>query len=351
MRKFVLGLIFLCIFSSVSFGFTGEIGQFSDQLDSITDVKLRKTLENSIVAGLISNAEELNSAIDLAEKAANNQSAVFYSARGSDFSAIRKEISEKTAPLAALDKDAIVVKKVSGFKATRLFHDIEGDIPESYKLAYDLCEKFNPKSGTNDAKRLDKEIDKFLSQIANDPVMKSALESTGTTMADLKKNWFGSGLGFEHVIAGEVKGSKVSGYHWWYKFYCDERDNRAQVISSCSDIGNEHVYTGSFRWDPDGKNGPLPNAKKPKGGFLLNSSVQSLLALGHIAMETAKKYGNVPGAMTFRADLNGEEFNWQLYTMGGTIRSLYPMGIKKGDFNTGGDDNFYSLEEELAGSK
>ena len=29
---------------------------------------------------------------------------------------------------------------------------------------------------------------------------------------------------------------------------------------------------------------------------------------------------------------------------------VVPMGIKKGDFNTGGDDTFYSLEEDVAGS-
>jgi hypothetical protein len=346
MRKLVLSVFSLFLFSSMVFGYTPNVGQFSDQLECITDAKLRKTLENSIVAGLISNQQEFDAVVERAEARANNQSAVYYSARGFDLSTVRREIAVACKPIASLDRDAVKVEKHEGYKANMLFKDISGNIPQSYKDAYDLCLKFNPRNGTNDAKRLDKEIDQFLADIADDPVIVQALRTTDTTIEDMKRNWFGSGLGFEHVIAGEIKGSKVSGYHWWYRFYRDERNDRAEVLTSISDVGNDNIYTGSFHWDPDGKNGPLPNARKPIGGFLVGSSVKAILALGHIAIETARKYGRVPGAMTFRANINGQEFNWQLYTMGGNIRSLYPLG-GKGIETEPGEDIFYELEEGL----
>ncbi|GAB4268544.1 MAG: hypothetical protein Kow0029_04010 [Candidatus Rifleibacteriota bacterium] len=348
MRKLVLSVLLFFLFSSVSFCFGGDVGQFISQLSEIKDARLRKTLENSIVAGLISTPEEFACAVDRAEAIANNHSAFHYSARGFDLSAVRREIQKKASLIKGLDKDAVKVEKFEGYKAGRLFKDIAASLPKSYDRAYKLCMKFDPRSGTNDAKRLDKDIDAFLASIENDPVIVHALKSTSTSIKDLKKNWFGSGLGFEHVIAGEIKGSKVSGYHWWYRFYRDEREARAEVLSAMSGIGNDNVFTGSFYWDPDGKNGPLPNARKPKGGFLVGNSVQAILALGHIAMETAKKYGKVPGAMTFRANINGEEFNWQLYTMGGSIRSLYPLGNGKIDMNSGGESNYYELEGEIA---
>lgn len=358
MRRFLVSLFSVFLFSAAVFAAAPNVENFRDQLQAIADQQLRKTLENSIVAGLIANQQDFDAAVARAENRANNQSPIYYSARANEgLSEIRKEIERIAKPIDSLDKDAVKVEKNENYKEDRdtfqlLFNDVSSDIPASYDLAYELCEKFNPKSGTNDAGKLDKDIDKFLAAIEKDPVIKHALSSTGTTIEDLKKNWFGSGLGFEHVIAGEIKGSKVSGYHWWYRFYRDEREGLAQVLSAASDVGNDSIFTGSFYWDPDGKEGPLPRARKPKGGFCNGNSVQAMLAIGHIAIETAKKFGSVPGAMTFYADINGETFTWQLYTMGGNIRSLYPMGKGKVSFGYARADydaeEFFELEDELA---
>ena len=348
---------FLC---TTVFAARPNVDDFQNQLCQIADQQLRKTLENSIVSGLIETPEDFAAAVLKAENRANNQSAVYYSARGTSYiTEIRREIEKIAKPIDSLDRDALKVEKNDNYKEDRpdfqfLFNDVGVAIPKSYDLAYELCEKFNPKSGTNDAGRLDKDIDRFLEAIANDPVIRHALSSTRTTIEDLKKNWFGSGLGFEHVVAGELKGSKVSGYHWWYRFYRDEREGLAEVLSSASDVGNDSIFTGSFYWDPDGKEGPLPRAKKPKGGFCNGNSVQAMLAIGHIAIETAKKYGSVPGAMTFFADINGETFTWQLYTMGGNIRSLYPMGKGKVHVTYTRsdcfDEEFFELENDLVDS-
>ncbi len=325
-----------------------RLSNFRDQLCAIEDVSLRKTLENSIAAGLIESSQDFTAAVSRAEAIANNASPILYSAYGSrETGAVQKLISQMAEPITSLDRDAIKVIKNDDKREDELFKDFSGTIPRSYADALALCEKFNPKAGTNDAAKLDKDIDTFLASIKNDPVILHALKVTNTDLAALKKNWFGSGLGFEHVIAGEIKGSTVSGFHWWYRFYDAERRGNADVVSSVAGVGNQRIYTGSFLWDADG-DGPMKQAKKPKGGFINGNSVQAMLALGHIAIEAARSMGNVPGALSFKANINGEEFTWQLYTMGGNIRSLYPMGGSKG--NSHGSDVdavYYEHEREV----
>lgn len=347
MRKFlvvpaIMALLFVPQLSAIQC----DAAPFHDKLEEITDARLKTVLSNSIKSGLISTEKEFDDAVEKAENAANNASLGYYRAKGSNknLAAIRNRIAQQAAPIRSLDKDAVKVKKYPVNKIApgkKLFYDIQSTIPASYNKALALCCKFNPKVGTNDHKALNKDIDAFLNSIKNDPVIKHALSVTKTTIDDLKSNWFGSGLGFEHVVSGEIKGSKVSGYHWWYRFYADERKGRAKVQSAVAGSDDcPYAYTGSFLWDPDGE-GPLPEARKPKGGFIAGNSVQTILALGHIAIEAAKYYGPVPGALMFYADVNGATFQWQLYTLNGTIRSLYPMGSGKVDVNPGGQDSDY----------
>jgi hypothetical protein len=345
---FVLSGLFSPLYSqNIAVG-EARLSSFHDQLVAIEDASLRKTLENSIVSGLIESPEDFSAAVRRAEAIANNASPILYSAYGSrDIKALQSLITKLAAPISGLDRDAIKVIKNEKKRQGNLFEEYTGTIPRSYKDALALCEKFNPKAGTNDAAKLNKDIDAFLASIQNDPVIVHALKSTDTTIEDLKKNWFGSGLGFEHVIAGEVKGSKISGFHWWYRFYDAERRGNADVLSSVAGIGNQRIYTGSFLWDADGS-GPMPQAKKPKGGFINGNSVQAILALGHIAIEAARSMGSVPGSLSFKANVNGEEFSWQLYTMGGNIRSLYPIGNSKGSVNPPGQDPiYYDHEREV----
>ena len=351
MRRIFLLVFLLLVCSSAFLGADqARLSQFNEQLGAIADDSLRQTLQNSIAAGLIENQHDFELAVSQAEAVANNNNPRYFAVYSSDRNrdAIVSDIAKLAEPIASLDRDALDVVKNPGYKEGEsfLFKDIEAELPRSYTAAAELCYKFNPKNGTNDAPRLDKEIDEFLEVIKNDPVIKHALSSTNTTIQDLKKNWFGSGLGFEHVVAGELSGKKVGGYHWWYKFYNDERIGNADVKSSISS-SSDSSYTGSFYWDPDGS-GPLPRAYKPTGGFLIGNSVQALLALGHIAMETCRKSGSVPSALRFNADIGGGEFSWQMYTMNGSLRSLYPMKSSRTVINpdrNGAD--YYELERSL----
>ena len=323
---------------------------FSDQLDFIQDAKLRRTLSNSIAIGLISTDEELQAAISQAidsqeedgmismevsrkkpkhgnkPKPGNKPNNKPNGNNGGNCSGLSAKITALSKNLYALDQKASVkVQKNEGRAgATKLFKDITTPIPAAYDKCVKLCNLFNPRVNTPEMAEHGKAIKDFFYSIEKDPCIQEALKVTNTTIDDMITNWFGSGAGFEHVIAGEIKGTKVSGYHWWYRYYTDERNGHVEYINSIEAIGNPRMYTGSFTWDPDG-NGPLPTAKKPKGGFTLQHSPMVLLALGHIAIETCRANGSVPGSLTFKADVNGETFTWQLYTMNGTIRSLYPM--------------------------
>lgn len=320
---------------------------WSSRLETIQDSSLRRTLENSIAAGLISDEADFETAVVRAETRFRSQNPTSRSSlrASGNTQAIRDAIAKSAAPIPGLDRDAVDVKKSEGLRGL-LFQTIDGDVPASYEAAYKLAVQFDPRVGTDETDKLNSKIDAYLASIENDPVIKQALSSTGTKMSDLKKNWFGSGAGFEHVICGEIKGTGVSGYHWWYKFYRDELTGNAKYVSTLGNAGSEFAYTGAFTWDPDGS-GPLPTAKKKKGGFTVGCSAQALLALGHIAMESARKFGSIPGALAFDAAVNGQTFTWQLYTMGGTIRSLYPMGGK----DISPDENrvveeYYDLEDD-----
>ncbi|MBU1105516.1 MAG: hypothetical protein KKB51_02515 [Candidatus Riflebacteria bacterium] len=355
MRRISILVFSLLVFSSAFLGADqARLSQFNEQLGAITDSSLRQTLQNSIIAGLIESQHDFDLAVSQAEAAANHNNLYYYSAYGSDRnrSDVVNEISKLAAPITGLDRDAVKIVKNPGYKQgeSLLFKDLGSAFPPSYAAAAELCYKFNPKKGTNDASRLDEDIDNFLETIKNDPVIKHALSCTNSTMQDLKKNWFGSGLGFEHVVAGELSGSKVGGYHWWYKFYNDERLGNTEIKASSGDIGDPKAFTGSFYWDPD-DSGPLPRAYKPVGGFLIGNSVQAMLALGHIAMETCRKSGSIPSALKFNASINGEEFSWQMYTMNGSLRSLYPLKGSRTSVNPdrAGED-YYEHEKSLIDS-
>lgn len=330
---------------------------FRPLLEGIKDSGIRTTLERSISAGLISDCKDFENALDLAWSRRNSGKV-----NGGQGELARK-IQKLCEGLAEKDADAIRGVTIDG--RDRLFTRLDCRIPPSYLATVELAKNFNPKVGTAELPRFEKQIDEYFRSIANDPVIRHALSITGTTIDDMKMNWFGSGAGFEHVLCGEMKSSSVSGYHWWFKFYSDEQDGRARYERSVDHKGDTHIFTGRFTWDPDGS-GPLPKLSKSKGGFTIGNSAQVILAMGHIAIETARSGHQAPSGIQFKADINGQTYVWQLYTMNGTIRSLYPIcgsGDSQGDRDPSpagpagecfGDPSFsiqeyYDLEAETLG--
>ena len=176
----------------------------------------------------------------------------------SSIASIFREIDE-------LDRDYLEVE-VNENAGHHLFGELKTVPTESYKKTMDLIHLFNPSTNSNDHRRLQKQIDVYMDYLSTFEVIKVALARTNTTIRQLRDNWFGSGRGFEHIIAGELKGRKVSGYHWWYRYYMDQQKGLVKYVDSKKGIGDPNVFIGSFYWDPDGS-GPLPNSYKKLGGF------------------------------------------------------------------------------------
>jgi hypothetical protein len=244
MRK--LSLVFLVsvfVSSFLNNVSAADLSQFSDKLGQITDLKLQTTLKNSIQAGLIETEEDFDKVVARAESAANSNSTIYYSAydRAADVTAMSKKITSLVNPISKLDKDAVKVIKNEKNNTDKLFQDITATLPKSYKATIDLCNKFNPKVNTDELKTNGNAIDEYFASIKNDPCIQHALSVTNTDVQQLKKNWFGSGAGFEHVIAGEIKGSKVSATIGVYRFYYDERRGHAEVINAVAGIGNPNT--------------------------------------------------------------------------------------------------------------
>jgi len=307
-------------------------------LSGVAEPDLRNSLQKSISAGLITDRTEFQTALSRARQQRGG-------GNGGQ-SGLSQEISRACTGLDRLDRDAISGVRFDGQK--HLFAPLSLTIPPSYQAALDLAARFDPKVGTPELKKNAKEINAYLALIEKDPIIQHALKVTNTSIEDLKMNWFGPGAGFEHVICGEMKSTSVSGYHWWYKFHADDLAGRARIQGSIDHPQDTGIFTGRFTWDPDG-NGPLPTLKKNRGGFSIGNSAQAMLALGHIAIETARRNGGrAPSAIQFNANINGRAYTWQLYTFDDTIRSLYPIcgsGDSASD-NDRIDAMYYDLEED-----
>lgn len=202
-----------------------------------------------------------------------------------------------------------------------LFRELGAQPHESYQKTIELADQFNPKNKTNDHNRLRDEIDEYVEYLGQFETIQYALEATDTDLNDLRKNWFGHGRGFEHTLNGEIKGTKVGGYHWWYRYFVDQQDGKVEYVKTKKGASDQNIFAGSFKWDPDG-NGPLPNAYKSFGGFTVGHSAHAMMALGHVAMEFAKRNGK-KGGFVFEAPFRGKSYYWQVYTMGGSLRSFY----------------------------
>ncbi len=198
-----------------------------------------------------------------------------------------------------------------------LFGKLKDNPSQSYQKTMELIRLFNPKTNSNDHRRLQRQIDAYMDYLNNFDVVKIALARTNTTIEKLRNNWFGSGRGFEHIIAGELKGRKVSGYHWWYRYFVDQQKGLVKYVNSKKGIGDPNVFIGSFYWDPDGS-GPLPLSYKKLGGFHIGQSAPALIAAGHVAMEFSRR-----GGYGFVAPYRGQTYYWQTYSVQGNLRTMF----------------------------
>jgi hypothetical protein len=144
--------------------------------------------------------------------------------------------------------------------------------------------------------------------------------------------------GFEHVFVGEQEGSKVQGYHFWYKYYLDDglastidrnrlpgfKDDRIVYLRGQYGNGQENFpesVTISFKWDaPDYDRGATRPLTKPIGGFFVGCSVEGLMAIGAVRAYIGARAPK-------QAVINGARYDLKLFRSDNNqnIRTFYPM--------------------------
>jgi hypothetical protein len=221
----------------------------------------------------------------------------------------------------------VVINEVKFDREALLFMDLPPTIDSSFVATFELCNCFDPTPGTRDDQKDDvkKKIDHYLESIKDRPVIQHALRTTGSSLESLRATWFGHKRAFEHVFCGEAKrGKGIGGYHWWYKFYRDERAGLVNYLYSVEGKNDPGIATIKFTWDPDGPKPQFPKLKKePKGGFLIGESPLALLALGHMAL----KFGLDTSSRgpDFTANINGKNYRWVIVVIDGNLHSMYPI--------------------------
>ncbi len=145
--------------------------------------------------------------------------------------------------------------------------------------------------------------------------------------------------GFEHVVVGEQKGGKVSGYHFWYKYYLDDwpiflnsddidfvglrYDGAQGRAGRLTTLGTRvpEIATLAFRWDAyDFATGERRPLHKPVGGFWIGCSVEGLMALG-----TLRFFQRGP----IETVINGAQYRIELYRSPDrqSLRTCFPRLI------------------------
>lgn len=251
----------------------------------------------------------------------------------------------------------VVNEQPVGDKKLKLFTKVI--IPESKKKSYELCKKLFdnytlsqtlPEIQTQEETE---EIQALLEYIVDSKPMKVArayMESqTGREFSSarwykiLMDIWFtqftqtsGKDLSaFEHVVVGEQKQGKVSGYHFWYKYYLDDSNallNSDDIeylgLKGSNQAENRlvpEVSTLSYKWDAfDYDREEYRPLYKKIGGFFNGCSVEGLMALG-----TVRFLGE--GRAPKEATINNALYNMKVFrsSNGKHMRTFYPEFVRK----------------------
>ena len=251
----------------------------------------------------------------------------------------------------------VVNEKIEADSDHKLFSKVV--IPSHKMSTYNLCKRLFNNYTLDKTKREDptpeeaKEVHEFLEGIVDTAPMKIAREWMETQTGEafsidrwytiLQQIWFAeydhsSGrdlTGFEHVVLGEQKGSIVSGYHFWYKYYLDDsfellNSDDIQYLGTRGDGQEENllvpeVSTISYKWEAfDYDAGAKRPLYKKIGGFFNGCSVEGLLAIGTIRF---LPQGRAPK----EAIINGTKYNLRLYRSPNNqhLTTYYPVFLSR----------------------
>lgn len=240
----------------------------------------------------------------------------------------------------------------------RLFAEVQ--IPERKRLTYDLCRalfnnyRLDQTKGEETTPEEAQEILALLDAITDSAPMRlvrAHLETRagGSYTRDqwqeaLYAIWFrpfdlGRNLdlsGFEHVGVGEQNGGRVSGYHFWYKYYLDDLgtlsgdddidwdgtrydgQHRREGRLSAQGRSVPEVATLAYRWDAyEFESRTRRPLAEPIGGFWVGCSVEGLMALGTVRFFERSRV---------EAVINGARYQIDVYRSedGRSLRTYFP---------------------------
>lgn len=139
--------------------------------------------------------------------------------------------------------------------------------------------------------------------------------------------------GFEHVFLGEADGAELKGYHFWYRYYLDERYEGDGGVRDLIDVlggairpgdVTPEVVTLRYRWRDRADDGRKRKAlTKPLGGFWVGPSPEGLMALGIVRWA---READAPRT----AVINGALYHLVLHTSddGRHIRTFFPSFVR-----------------------
>jgi hypothetical protein len=235
-------------------------------------------------------------------------------------------------------------------------------IPAAKKRTYDLVRRLfdnyalaerDPEVETADERE---EVHDLLAGIVESPPMQVAREYVAeiTNTAVSRERWYATLLehwfrqfamggdpmltGFEHIVVGEQQGSKVQGYHFWYKYHLDDglattigrhsfpglKDDQIVYIRSKSNRDQDRFpesVTISYKWKaPDYDRNAIRPLTKPTGGFFVGCSIEGLMAIGSVRAHLG---ANAPK----EAVINGGRYKLELHRSDNNqhIRTFYPV--------------------------
>jgi poly(U)-specific endoribonuclease len=137
--------------------------------------------------------------------------------------------------------------------------------------------------------------------------------------------------GFEHVIVGEQEQGKVQGYHFWYKYYCDEHfqlSPRHRETDLITVLGSESsprdtspdIVRLKFQWNAYSYDAAKHvRLTKPVGEFWVGPSAEGMMAMGIVRF---MKEAHPPR----QAIINGVLYNLVVYKSPDRqhLRTFYP---------------------------
>jgi poly(U)-specific endoribonuclease len=248
------------------------------------------------------------------------------------------------------DPDLRVLTAVSIPTSKMRTYDLCRQLFENYALDQQDVEVETPEEREEIHNLLQAIVDTAPMQVARNYVQ----SQIGTTVS--KERWYSTLLelwfrrftqesgrdlsAFEHVIVGEQKGAKVSGYHFWYKYYLDDGlarqvdggrnnfpglsdDRIVYLASEASDSQSSYPesVTISYRWKaPDYDAQRLRPLTKPTGGFFVGCSIEGLMAIGTVR-------AHVSARAPKEAVINGARYDLKVFRSDDNknLRTFYPV--------------------------